>query len=65
MRKKRVLVWKSEGRRQLRRTRGKRETNIEMVCKEIGWDGVDGIHLAQDGEKWRAVMRWVMNLRVP
>jgi hypothetical protein len=33
--------------------------------KEIGWDGGDWIDLAQDRDQWRALVRAVMNLRVP
>jgi hypothetical protein len=36
-----------------------------MDLKEIGWEGgVEGIHLAQDRDRWRAVVNAVMNLRV-
>jgi hypothetical protein len=35
-----------------------------MDLKEIGWDGVDWIELAQDREQWRALVNTVMNLRV-
>jgi hypothetical protein len=33
--------------------------------REIGWDGVDWIELAQDRDQWRALVNTVMNLRVP
>jgi hypothetical protein len=33
--------------------------------REIGWEGVDWIHLAQDRDQWRAFVNTVMNLRVP
>jgi hypothetical protein len=36
-----------------------------MVLGEIGWGGMDWIHLAQDRDKWMAVMNAVMNLRIP
>jgi hypothetical protein len=39
--------------------------NIEMDLREIGWDGMDWIHVAQDRDKWRALVSTVMNLRVP
>jgi hypothetical protein len=35
-----------------------------MDRREIGWGGVEWIHLAQDGDRWRAVVNAVMNLRV-
>jgi hypothetical protein len=39
--------------------------NIKMDLREIGWDGMDGIELAQDRNQWRALVNTVMNLRVP
>jgi hypothetical protein len=36
-----------------------------MDFREIGWDGMDWIELAQDRERWRALVNTVMNLRVP
>jgi hypothetical protein len=39
--------------------------NIKMDLREIGWDGVDWIDLAQDRDQWRALVITVMNLRVP
>jgi hypothetical protein len=38
--------------------------NIKMYLREILWDGVDWTDLAQDRDKWRAVVNTVMNLRV-
>jgi hypothetical protein len=39
--------------------------NIEMDLREIGWDGVDWIELAEDRDQWKALVNTVMNLRVP
>jgi hypothetical protein len=39
--------------------------NIKMYLLEIGWGGVDWIGLAQDRDKWRALVNAVINLRVP
>jgi hypothetical protein len=39
--------------------------NIEMDLREIGWDGMDWIELAQDRDQWRALVNIVMKLRVP
>jgi hypothetical protein len=39
--------------------------NIKMDLREIGWDGIDWIDLAQDRDQWRALVNMVMNLRVP
>jgi hypothetical protein len=38
---------------------------ILMDLREIGWDGVDWIDMAQDRDQWRAVVNTVLNLRVP
>jgi hypothetical protein len=39
--------------------------NIKMDLREIGWYGMDWIDLAQDRDKWRALVNRLMNLRVP
>ena len=39
--------------------------NIKMGLREIGWEGVDWIDMAQDSDKWLAVVNTVINLRVP
>jgi hypothetical protein len=39
--------------------------NIKMDLREIGWDGVDWIDMAQDRDQWRALVITVLNLRVP
>jgi hypothetical protein len=36
-----------------------------MDLREIGWEVVDWMHLAQDGDQWQAVVNTVMNLQVP
>jgi len=36
-----------------------------MTLKEIVWESVDWVHVAQDRDQWRAVLNMVMNLRVP
>jgi hypothetical protein len=51
----RVLVGKSEGREQLGRPRRRCEDNIKMDLREIGWSGVDWIHLTQDCDQWRTL----------
>jgi hypothetical protein len=61
----RVLVVKLEGRTPLGRPRRKREDNIKMDLREVGWVGMDWIDLAEDTDRWRAVLNAVMNLRVP
>jgi hypothetical protein len=39
--------------------------NIKMDLREIGWDGMDLIDLAQDRDQWKALVISVMNLRIP
>jgi hypothetical protein len=39
--------------------------NIKIDLREIRWDGVDWIDLAQNRDQWRALVNTVMNLRVP
>jgi hypothetical protein len=58
-------VGKPEGKRPLGRPRHRWVDNINMDLREIEWDGVDWIYLAQDRDQWRAVVNMVMNLRVP
>jgi hypothetical protein len=60
-----ILVGRSEGRRPLGRPRHRWEDNIKMDLREIGSGNVDCIHLAQDRDRWRALVNTVMNLRVP
>jgi hypothetical protein len=61
----RILVGKPEGKRPLGRPRRKWEDNIRMDLREIGWSGMDWIDLAQGRDQWRALVKTVMNLRVP
>jgi hypothetical protein len=60
----RLLVGKPEGKRPLGRSRRRWVDNIKMDLLEIGWGGVDCIGVAQDRDKWRALVNAVMNLRV-
>jgi hypothetical protein len=59
-----VLVVKPEGKRPLGRTRRGWEDEIRMDLREIGLEDVNWIRLAQDRDRWRAVVSAVMNLRV-
>jgi hypothetical protein len=61
----RVLIGKPEGKRLPGRPRRRWEDNIEMDLQEVGFGGMDWIELAQDRERWRALVKAVMNLRVP
>jgi hypothetical protein len=60
----RVMVGKPEGETPLVRPRRRWEHGIKMGLREIGWRGVEWIHLAQDKGCWRAVVNAVMNHRV-
>jgi hypothetical protein len=60
----RILVGMPEGKRPLRRPRRMWVDNIKMVLREIGWDVVDWIDIAQDRDQWRALVNTVLNLRV-
>jgi len=60
-----VSVGKPEGKRPLGRPRRRWEDSIKMDIQEVGSGGMDWIELAQDGDRWRALMNAVMNLRVP
>jgi hypothetical protein len=60
----RVLVGKPEEKRPFERPWHRWEDGIKMDLREIGLGGVEWIHLAQDRDRWRAVVNAVMNLRV-
>jgi hypothetical protein len=55
-------VGKPEGKKPLGRSRRRWVDNIKM---DLEWDGVDWIDVAQDRDKWRALVNTIMNLRVP
>jgi hypothetical protein len=57
----RALVGKPEGRRPLERPRRRWEDNIKIDLQEVGWGCMDWMNLAQDRDRWQAVV----NLRVP
>jgi hypothetical protein len=58
-------VGKPEGRRRLERPRRRWLDNIRMDLVEVGCGDMDWIGLAQDRDRWRALVNSVMNLRVP
>jgi hypothetical protein len=60
-----ILVGRPEGRRPLGRPRRGWQDNIKMDLRETGFWDVDWIDMAQDRDRWRAVVNTVMNLRVP
>jgi hypothetical protein len=61
----RLLVGKPERRRPPGRPRRRRLDKIGMNLVEVGWGDVDWIGLAQDRNRWRALVNSVLNLRVP
>jgi hypothetical protein len=60
----RVLVGRPEGKRPLGRPRHRWEDNIKMDLQKVGCGGMDWIDLAQDRDRWWAVVNVVMYLRV-
>jgi hypothetical protein len=61
----RVLVGKPEGKWPLGRPRHRWEDNIKMDVQEVGGGRVDWMELAQDRDRWRALVSTVKNLQVP
>jgi hypothetical protein len=61
----RILVGRPEGRRPLGTPRHRWEDNIKTNLQEVAWWGMDWIDMAQDRDRWRALVKVVMNLRVP
>jgi hypothetical protein len=60
-----ILVGKPEGKRPLGRSRRRCLDNIKIDLREVGWDGVDWIYVAEDRNQWRALVYTVWNLQVP
>jgi hypothetical protein len=58
-----IFVGKPEGKRSLGRPIHRRMENIKMNLREIGWDGVDWIDMAQDMNQWRALVYAVFKFR--
>jgi hypothetical protein len=61
----RLLVGEPEGKRPLGRSRRRWVDNIRMDLGEVGWGVVDWVGLAQDRNRWRALVNSILNLRVP
>jgi len=61
----RVLVGKPVGKRRRGRPRRRWEDNIWMDLQKVGCGDMDWIALAQDRDRWRALVNAVMNIRVP
>ena len=61
----RFLSGKTEGKRPFVRSRHRWDDNIKMDLQEVGCGGMDWMGLAQDGDRWRAPVKAVINLRIP
>jgi len=61
----RVSVGKPEGKRPFGRPRRRWQNSIKMDLQEVGFGGMDWIELAQDRDRWPALVNAVMNLRIP
>jgi hypothetical protein len=60
-----VLVGILDGERPPGTSRSKWEYNIKMDLQEVVWGVMDWIYVAQDRDRWRAIVNVVMYLRVP
>jgi hypothetical protein len=58
-------VVKPKRKRPLERPRCRWKDNIKMDLQEVGCGGMDWIDVAQDRDRWRALLNAVVNLRVP
>jgi hypothetical protein len=61
----RILMGKPAGNRSLGRSRRRWVDNVKIDLREIGWGGMDWIDLAQNRDRWRALVNTAVNLRVP
>jgi hypothetical protein len=60
-----ILVGELKGKRPLGRPRRRWEDYIKMDLREMAWEGVDRMHLAEDSDQWRAGVNTIMKLTVP
>jgi hypothetical protein len=56
---------KPEGKTSLARPGSRWEDNIRMDFSEVGWEGMDRMHLSQDRDHCQALVNTIMNLQVP
>ena len=62
--KYRILVRKPEGKRPLGRPSRRLKDNIKMDLQDVGCGGMEWIELAEDWDRWRALVNALMDLRV-
>jgi hypothetical protein len=55
---------KPEGKKSLGRSRHKWEDNIKIELQDVEWEGMDWIDLAQNRDRWQALVKTVLNLQV-
>jgi hypothetical protein len=60
-----LFIGQPEGKRPLGRPRRRWEYNIRMNIRQVAWEGVDWIHLAQGTDQWRTLVNRVTNIGVP
>jgi hypothetical protein len=60
-----ILILKPEGRSPIGRQRRRKEDSTGMDLREIVWEGVEWMRLAQDSDQWRDIGNTVLNLLVP
>jgi len=60
-----VFMGKPEGKRPFGRPRRRWEDNIKMDLQDVGCGGMEWIELAQDRDRWQALVNAVINLQVP
>jgi len=58
-----ILVRKPERKKPLERSRRRWEDNLRIDLMEIGWEGMNWIHLAQDRDQWRVIVNTLMSLQ--
>jgi len=59
-----IFIGKSEGKQPCRRLRHRCEDEIRMDLRQIGWEDMNWIHLAEDRDQWWALRNMIMNLQV-
>jgi hypothetical protein len=61
----RIVVGMPQGNTSLGRIRCRWDDNIKINLREVGWGGIDWIHLAEDRDQWSPLVNMIMKLQVP